>query len=160
MGGLAAADAALRAEVALASAAAGGSDGRSDGGSVGCSAGGAVTAVPSAAVTTEDEHGEGGGTESVDISGSAPAAATLTPTDTRYALSGVVVHSGMANAGHYYSYIRVRDAPGHEGPNHGKWWVPGAPCLWPCCFFTRWIFLGLASPYARGNLLTYPNAYN
>ena len=124
MGGLAAADAALRAEVALASAAAGGSDGRSDGGSVGCSAGGAVTAVPSAAVTTEDEHGEGGGTESVDISGSAPAAATLTPTDTRYALSGVVVHSGMANGGHYYSYIRVRDAPGHEGPNHGKWWVP------------------------------------
>ena len=35
-----------------------------------------------------------------------------------YELVGVVVHSGMAEAGHYYSFIKERN-PGH--PNFGQW---------------------------------------
>ncbi len=50
-----------------------------------------------------------------------PTVPTATKQNTLYELAGVVVHSGMANAGHYYSFIRVRDPPGAEGPNHGKW---------------------------------------
>jgi ubiquitin carboxyl-terminal hydrolase 34 len=30
------------------------------------------------------------------------------PADTRYHLVGVLVHSGSANSGHYYSYIKER----------------------------------------------------
>lgn len=33
---------------------------------------------------------------------------------TQYTLSGVVVHSGQASGGHYYSYIR------HESEEHGS----------------------------------------
>ena len=33
-----------------------------------------------------------------------------------YQLSGVLVHSGNADAGHYYSYIKET-----EGKNSGKW---------------------------------------
>eukprot|EP00041_Stephanoeca_diplocostata_P038576 m.1528538 g.1528538 ORF g.1528538 m.1528538 type:complete len:1185 (-) comp25238_c1_seq6:1718-5272(-) len=65
-----------------------------------------------------------GGTEQIpDVPDGAPAvsddAATATPaasvpieggdTTTEYTLTGVVVHSGIANAGHYYSYIRDPD---------------------------------------------------
>lgn len=33
--------------------------------------------------------------------------------DCNYVLVGVIVHSGQANGGHYYSYIRQRDSLGH-----------------------------------------------
>jgi ubiquitin carboxyl-terminal hydrolase 9/24 len=35
-----------------------------------------------------------------------------------YTLAGVIVHSGVANAGHYYSFIRIRDP---SSPANGKW---------------------------------------
>ena len=35
-----------------------------------------------------------------------------------YALAGVLVHSGTADGGHYYSYIRERDT---TSPNYNKW---------------------------------------
>lgn len=36
-----------------------------------------------------------------------------------YELVGVVVHSGQASAGHYYSFIKERKRP--EGTNRNKW---------------------------------------
>jgi ubiquitin carboxyl-terminal hydrolase 9/24 len=33
-------------------------------------------------------------------------------------LVGVLVHSGSADAGHYYSYIKERNK---DSPNYGKW---------------------------------------
>ncbi|XP_035828590.1 LOW QUALITY PROTEIN: ubiquitin carboxyl-terminal hydrolase 24 [Aplysia californica] len=38
-----------------------------------------------------------------------------------YDLVGIVVHSGQANAGHYYSYIRDRRGTVLTNPNKGKW---------------------------------------
>lgn len=35
-----------------------------------------------------------------------------------YQLVGVLIHSGSADAGHYYSYIKERNK---ESPNYGKW---------------------------------------
>lgn len=37
---------------------------------------------------------------------------------TRYDLTGIVVHSGQASGGHYYSYIRYKDA----GDESHKWY--------------------------------------
>ena len=39
----------------------------------------------------------------------------------QYDLVGVVVHSGQANAGHYYSYIKERRPPHVSRQNHNKW---------------------------------------
>jgi ubiquitin carboxyl-terminal hydrolase 9/24 len=39
----------------------------------------------------------------------------------QYELVGVVVHSGQANAGHYYSYIRDRRPPQQSKQNHNRW---------------------------------------
>lgn len=45
-----------------------------------------------------------------------PAARPAAPLSFLYRLHGVVVHSGTAFAGHYYSYIRARDGePGGGG---------------------------------------------
>ena len=38
----------------------------------------------------------------------AAAAEAAGTADCHYELRGIVVHSGTANAGHYYSYIKVR----------------------------------------------------
>ncbi|KAL3868453.1 hypothetical protein ACJMK2_041259 [Sinanodonta woodiana] len=38
-----------------------------------------------------------------------------------YELVGIVVHSGQANAGHYYSFIKDRRGTGLNNPNKGKW---------------------------------------
>lgn len=47
-----------------------------------------------------------------------PRARPVSPLSFLYRLHGVVVHSGTAFAGHYYSYIRARD--GEQGG--GQWW--------------------------------------
>ncbi len=51
-----------------------------------------------------------------------PTSTTTTTTTTNesflYQLHGVVVHSGTAFVGHYYSYIRARDGQ----PGAGQWW--------------------------------------
>lgn len=47
-----------------------------------------------------------------------PGARPVAPLSFRYRLHGVVVHSGTAFAGHYYSYIRARDGE-QQG---GRWW--------------------------------------
>ncbi len=39
----------------------------------------------------------------------------------QYELVGVVVHSGQASAGHYYSYIKDRRPPNVSRENRGKW---------------------------------------
>lgn len=39
-----------------------------------------------------------------------------------YELVGVVVHSGQANAGHYYSFIKDRRGTVMDNPNKGKWY--------------------------------------
>ncbi|EDO29166.1 predicted protein, partial [Nematostella vectensis] len=45
---------------------------------------------------------------------------TVTPSEITYDLVGAIVHSGQANAGHYYSYIK--DRSGAEGAEtYGKW---------------------------------------
>jgi hypothetical protein len=67
-------------------------------------------AVPSAAAVVTGVAGSPGS-----------AALAAAKQNTLYELAGVVVHSGLASAGHYYSFIRVRDPPGAEGPHHGKW---------------------------------------
>ncbi|TRY69996.1 hypothetical protein TCAL_02811 [Tigriopus californicus] len=38
-----------------------------------------------------------------------------------YRLVGVLVHSGQASAGHYYSFIKERRSKNISGSNHGKW---------------------------------------
>jgi ubiquitin carboxyl-terminal hydrolase 9/24 len=38
-----------------------------------------------------------------------------------YELVGVVVHSGQASAGHYYSFIKERKKSGAEGANRNRW---------------------------------------
>ncbi|KAJ8306053.1 hypothetical protein KUTeg_016598 [Tegillarca granosa] len=38
-----------------------------------------------------------------------------------YELVGVVVHSGQANAGHYYSFIKDRRGNMMTNPSKGKW---------------------------------------
>ncbi|XP_013409431.2 ubiquitin carboxyl-terminal hydrolase 24-like [Lingula anatina] len=38
-----------------------------------------------------------------------------------YELVGVIVHSGQANAGHYYSFIKDRRGNVMSNPNRGKW---------------------------------------
>ncbi|GFO40772.1 ubiquitin carboxyl-terminal hydrolase 24, partial [Plakobranchus ocellatus] len=50
-------------------------------------------------------------------------AATLNPDSNpiHYELVGIVVHSGQANAGHYYSFIRDRRGTASTNPNKGKW---------------------------------------
>ena len=40
------------------------------------------------------------------VSEAAPDAASPAPSDFDYRLSGILVHSGVADAGHYYSYVR------------------------------------------------------
>ena len=41
---------------------------------------------------------------------------------TRYALAGVVVHMGLTNAGHYYSYVRIRSTPQTEADGTAGLW--------------------------------------
>lgn len=44
------------------------------------------------------------------------------PKELRYTLSGVVVHQGMASAGHYYSFVRIRSTPEtRANGTAGKW---------------------------------------
>ncbi|XP_070196439.1 ubiquitin carboxyl-terminal hydrolase 24-like isoform X2 [Littorina saxatilis] len=43
------------------------------------------------------------------------------PKSINYELVGIVVHSGQANAGHYYSYIKDRRGTVLTNPNKGKW---------------------------------------
>jgi ubiquitin carboxyl-terminal hydrolase 9/24 len=47
-----------------------------------------------------------------------PIEAANAPGSYMYQLSGVVVHQGVANAGHYYSFIRILDT---ASPAYGKW---------------------------------------
>jgi hypothetical protein len=59
-------------------------------------------------------------------SGSAPAPPARDPADAEkygYTLMGVVVHSGSAFAGHYYSYIRERVEGGDGRVSAGAWHV-------------------------------------
>lgn len=39
----------------------------------------------------------------------------------RYELVGMVVHTGQASAGHYYSYIKDRRGNTMSNETHGKW---------------------------------------
>ncbi|VDI64277.1 ubiquitin carboxyl-terminal hydrolase 9/24 [Mytilus galloprovincialis] len=43
------------------------------------------------------------------------------PKQINYELVGIVVHSGQANAGHYYSFIKERRGNSMTNPNKGKW---------------------------------------
>lgn len=43
------------------------------------------------------------------------------PKSINYELVGIVVHSGQANAGHYYSFIKDRRGTVLTNPNKGKW---------------------------------------
>lgn len=57
-----------------------------------------------------EESGEKSKMEGVEIPGE----------DTEYELIGVTVHTGTADGGHYYSFIREREAP---GANKDKWYL-------------------------------------
>lgn len=39
----------------------------------------------------------------------------------KYELVGVVVHTGQASAGHYYSYIKDRRGSAMSNESHSKW---------------------------------------
>lgn len=45
----------------------------------------------------------------------------------QYSLVGVLVHTGNAESGHYYSYIKDRT----QGPNHGKWFEYNDSNIYP-----------------------------
>ncbi|XP_037071034.1 ubiquitin carboxyl-terminal hydrolase 24-like [Pollicipes pollicipes] len=45
-----------------------------------------------------------------------------TPVPVLYELVGVVVHSGQASAGHYYSYVKDRRGSSLSNPNKGNWY--------------------------------------
>ncbi|EDO44319.1 predicted protein, partial [Nematostella vectensis] len=46
---------------------------------------------------------------------------TVTPSEITYDLVGAIVHSGQANAGHYYSYIKDRRSGAEGAETYGKW---------------------------------------
>jgi hypothetical protein len=53
--------------------------------------------------------------------GTPPAEAGLQePSYYRYRLAGVLIHSGTADAGHYYSYVKRRKYDTRPGPNQGQ----------------------------------------
>ncbi|CAL1529935.1 unnamed protein product [Lymnaea stagnalis] len=70
---------------------------------------------------TESEHM---GTDSLNgeiESGIEAASINSESNPIQYDLVGIVVHSGQANAGHYYSLIRDRRGTALTNPNKGKW---------------------------------------
>ena len=46
----------------------------------------------------------------------------LTPDNCKYVLKGVLVHSGTANSGHYYSFIKERSGDADTPEDALKWW--------------------------------------
>ena len=46
-----------------------------------------------------------------------------TPDNCKYELRGIVVHSGTANAGHYYSYIKVCPSAYHAETKQASPWL-------------------------------------
>jgi ubiquitin carboxyl-terminal hydrolase 9/24 len=83
-------------------------------------------AGPTEAESTEAESTEAGSGETTSTEEAikpvaeptAPIEAANAPGSYLYQLSGVVVHQGVANAGHYYSFVRVLDP---MSPAYGKW---------------------------------------
>ena len=61
--------------------------------------------------------------EAAASGGAAPAAATeedkFEPEDYEYTLSGIVIHRGTADSGHYYSYIKDR----YSSPDRPRWYL-------------------------------------
>ena len=51
----------------------------------------------------------------------ASSSSTESSSNTVYQLTGIVVHSGQSNAGHYYSFIKDRRQDAVLNPNYGKW---------------------------------------
>ncbi|BFY99847.1 hypothetical protein BsWGS_02887 [Bradybaena similaris] len=74
--------------------------------------------------STNSTEGEGAGSDNQngDVDSSTEAAC-INPESSpiHYDLVGIVVHSGQANAGHYYSFIRDRRGTVLTNPNKGKW---------------------------------------
>ncbi|XP_059140581.1 ubiquitin carboxyl-terminal hydrolase 24-like isoform X2 [Physella acuta] len=67
---------------------------------------------------------EGAATDSLNgeiESGIEAASISSESSPIQYDLVGIVVHSGQANAGHYYSFIRDRRGTVVTNPNKGKW---------------------------------------
>ncbi|XP_071953763.1 ubiquitin carboxyl-terminal hydrolase 24-like [Antedon mediterranea] len=63
------------------------------------------------------EQHDGGGTPTENLK----TKCTQTKLDELYQLVGVLVHSGQANAGHYYSFIRDRWGTSMNNTSKGKW---------------------------------------
>ncbi|XP_062568779.1 ubiquitin carboxyl-terminal hydrolase 24-like [Saccostrea cucullata] len=70
--------------------------------------------------SSESENGESSVTEerSLEI---VTAGSNVEHRQINYELVGVVVHSGQANAGHYYSFIKERRGDMMSNPEKGKW---------------------------------------
>ncbi|XP_064393950.1 probable ubiquitin carboxyl-terminal hydrolase FAF-X [Halichondria panicea] len=74
-----------------------------------------------AATLAKTEGGEGvssGNMDSGDKPSNTPGDEPGDGVSTKYRLKGIVVHSGQASGGHYYSFIQVRKPPGSNTP---KW---------------------------------------
>ncbi|KAH9492249.1 Ubiquitin carboxyl-terminal hydrolase 24 [Bulinus truncatus] len=68
--------------------------------------------------------GDGGNSDSLNgeiEAGIEAASINSESSPIQYDLVGIVVHSGQANAGHYYSFIRDRRGTVLTNPNKGKW---------------------------------------
>ncbi|KAK9798582.1 hypothetical protein WJX73_003480 [Symbiochloris irregularis] len=65
-----------------------------------------------AAEAAQNDEAQGAAEDGTSASAAAAAVEAAGTADCWYELRGIVVHSGTANAGHYYSYIKVRHEPG------------------------------------------------
>uniref|UniRef100_A0A2C9KAF6 Ubiquitinyl hydrolase 1 n=1 Tax=Biomphalaria glabrata TaxID=6526 RepID=A0A2C9KAF6_BIOGL len=74
--------------------------------------------------SSSSNDGDGGNSDSLNgeiEAGIEAASINSEPSPIQYDLVGIVVHSGQANAGHYYSFIRDRRGTVITNPNKGKW---------------------------------------
>ena len=86
--------------------------------------GSAAAPAPAPAPAGEGGAADGSGEASAEAREKAAAAARAAATlaaGCDYALVGVLVHSGTSDSGHYYSFIKERQARSAEGRGSGDW---------------------------------------
>ena len=72
------------------------------------------------------EEGQGanppGGGSDASAAAPTPSALTLKGHGTMYRLSGVLVHTGTCNSGHYYSFVKDRTTESNPEDEYGSWY--------------------------------------